>query len=168
MAQVNAGLAVVARYRIQEQGGDPANPAAGHVYLYQKADGFYVKRDDGTVLGPIGVRYYTYTVAGDLTVDPGVFRIYNLTGKVLIISQVHIAVNTVPTGATILVDVHENGTTIFTVQGNRPSIGIGSNTGFSVVVDDSSWASGNYLQVDVDQIGSVAAGADLTVTIIAS
>ena len=54
MAQINAGLADVARYRLQEQGGDPANPAAGYGYLYCKADGVYFKQDDGTVIGPFG------------------------------------------------------------------------------------------------------------------
>lgn len=54
MAQINAGLAEVARYRLKEQGGDPANPAAGYTYIYFKGDGFYYKDDAGNVVGPIG------------------------------------------------------------------------------------------------------------------
>ncbi len=57
MAQIDAGLAVVSRYRFLEQGGDPANPAAGYEYLYCKADGFYYKDDAGNVIGPLGVLY---------------------------------------------------------------------------------------------------------------
>ncbi len=57
MAQIDAGLAVVSRYRFLEQGGDPANPAAGHGYLYCKPDGIYLKQDDGTVVGPLGAPY---------------------------------------------------------------------------------------------------------------
>ncbi len=57
MAQIDAGLAVVSRYRFLEQGGDPANPAAGYGYLYFKAEGIYIRQDDGTVVGPLGVPY---------------------------------------------------------------------------------------------------------------
>lgn len=171
MAQINAGLAEVARYRLKEQGGDPANPAAGFQYLYCKANGLYIKLNDGTVLGPFAAspeRYYTFSVLSILTVAGGVIRIYNLTGAALTINEVHIAVNTAPTGAAILVDVHENGVTIFTVQGNRPTIAIAAFTGNTVVIDAPTWENDNYLTVDVDQIGSVIAGSNLTVTVVAS
>lgn len=118
--------------------------------------------------GGDGERYYTFAILGDLTVASGVFRIYNLTGAALTISKVHIAVNTAPTGATILADVNENGTTIFTTQGNRPSIAISAFTGETTTIDADSWDDENYVQVDVDQIGSTIAGADLTVTIVAA
>lgn len=113
-------------------------------------------------------RYYTFSISGDLVVDTGAFRLYNLTGEGLTISKVHIAVDTAPTGSAIIVDVNENGTTIFTTQANRPQIAISANTGESSAIDDPYWADGNYLTVDIDQIGSTIAGADLTITIIAS
>ncbi len=169
MAQVDAGLAVVSRYRLKELVGDPASPAAGFGYIFCRDDGkYYFINAAGNVFGPLGERYYTFSVPGDLTVDPGVFRIYNLTGRALTINRVHIAVNTAPTGAAILVDVHENGVTIFTNQANRPTIAIAAFTGETTTIDADSWADGNYLQVDVDQIGSTIAGADLTITVIAS
>lgn len=160
--------AVIERVRLQEQGADPSNPSAGYAYLYAKSDGIYLIQDDGKVLGPIGVKYYTFTVPGELAVDSGLLRIYNLTGKALNISKVHLGVNTAPTGASIIVDIHENGTTIFTTQGNRPAIVASAFTGQSTTIDDPSWANGNYLQADVDQIGSAVKGEDLTITVVAS
>ncbi len=161
--------AIIERIRMQEQGSDPSTPSSGFGYIFERDDGkFYVMNDAGNVFGPLGEKYYTYAVFGDLTVDPGVFRIHNLTGRDLTISKVHIAVNTAPTGAAILVDVNENGTTIFTNQANRPQIAIAAFAGNSVTIDAPTWENDNYLQVDVDQIGSTIAGADLTITVIAS
>jgi hypothetical protein len=161
--------AVIDRVRLKEQAGNPATPSSGFGWLFEKSDGdLYFMNDDGEVQGPLGQKYFVLTVAGDLADDPGVLRLYNLTGKALEISKVHLAVNTAPTGATIIVDIHENGTTIFTTQGNRPSIAISDFTGESTTIDEPSWADGNYLQADVDQIGSTVAGADLTITIVAS
>jgi hypothetical protein len=74
-------------------------------------------------------------------------------------------VGTAPTGAAILVDVNKNGTTIFTTQGNRPSIAAGGNASSAAVPDVTSLAAGDFLTVDVDQIGSTVAGSDLTVIV---
>lgn len=57
MGEVNINLAQIDRIRLDEQAGDPANPAAGYGYLYAKAGGVYFKQDDGTVIGPFGVPY---------------------------------------------------------------------------------------------------------------
>lgn len=161
--------AEIDRVRLREQGADPAMPSSAHGWIFERDDGkFYFMNDTGDVYGPIGERYFTLTVAGALTVDPGPLRLYNLTGRALTISRVHIAVDTVPTGAAIIVDVNENGTTIFTVQANRPQIAISANTGETTTIDDPSWASGNYLQIDVDQIGSGDPGENLTIMIVAS
>lgn len=89
-------------------------------------------------------------------------RYYNNTGAALVISDVRCSVNTAPTGATILVDVNENGTTIFTTQSGRPTIAASGNTDVSDTPDDTSWADGNYLQIEIDQVGSSTAGSDLT------
>lgn len=166
--------AVIDRFRAKEQAGDPANPSVGYWWIYVKANGLYYMEDDGTVTGPLiasapaPTRYYTFAIAGALTVDSNPFRIYNLTGAALTISEVHIAVNTAPTGAAILVDVNENGVTIFTVQGNRPTILATAFTGNTIVINAPTWDNDNYLTVDVDQVGAAVAGSDLTITVIAS
>ena len=164
--------AVIDKFRTKEQASDPSTPSSGFGWIYEKTDGLLYFMDDGgnviSLANESVERYFTLTVSGDLTADPGVLRLYNLTGADLTISKVHLAVNTAPTDAAILVDVNENGTTIFTTQGNRPTIVISAFTGETTTIDDASWADGNYLQADVDQIGSTIAGADLTITIIAS
>lgn len=75
------------------------------------------------------------------------------------------AVNTAPVGSSIIIDVNKNGTTIFTAQINRPTILSGTNdTGGSEVVPDvTSLVFGDYLTVDIDQVGSGTPGSDLTV-----
>jgi hypothetical protein len=114
------------------------------------------------------VRQSIFTVAGDLTALPGQLRIYNKLGYAQTISEVFIVVDDAPSGSSIIVDVHLNGTTIFTTQANRPSISAGANTGTTTSIDVSAWADNSYLTMDIDQIGSGTAGSDLTVHIIHS
>jgi len=105
-----------------------------------------------------------FSGAGPLTAGAGVGRWrfpYAAT-----IMGVTAAVGTAPTGAAILLDVHKNGTTVFTTQGNRPTIAVSAfATTTEAVPDVTAVDSGDYLTVDRDQVGSTVAGADLTVFI---
>jgi hypothetical protein len=83
----------------------------------------------------------------------------------LVITEVYIYANTAPTGADLIVDVNKNGTTIFTTQGNRPQIAAGANADTSGTPDVTSLLKNNRLTIDIDQVGSTIAGADLTVVI---
>jgi len=85
----------------------------------------------------------------------------------LTITKVKLVVKTAPTGAAIIVDINKNGTTIFTTQGNRPQIAAGATTGDSGAPDVTALAEGDKLTIDIDQIGSTIAGADLTVEVVA-
>lgn len=103
------------------------------------------------------------TVPGTLTVATGKTRIFNDTGATLTIRAVRATVNTVPTGAAIIVDCSKNNVTIFTTQANRPTIAISANSSGKVTtMNVTTFADGDYITFDVDQIGSSAAGADLT------
>lgn len=84
----------------------------------------------------------------------------------LTIVKVKIVVKTAPTGAALIVDVNKNGTTIFTTQGGRPSIAAGDTQDDSDTPDVTALAEGDKLTIDVDQIGSTIAGADLTVEVV--
>ena len=84
----------------------------------------------------------------------------------LTIVKVKVVVKTAPTGATLIVDVNKNGTTIFTTQGGRPSIAIGDTTDDSDTPDVTALAETDKITVDIDQVGSTVAGADLTVEVI--
>lgn len=106
-----------------------------------------------------------FSKAGTLTTGTGTFRLYSPGGVTWTIAEVRASVGTAPTGATLIVDVNKGGTTIFTTQSNRPTIAISGNTDLADAIEVSSLASGEYLTVDVDQIGSTIAGADLTVQV---
>lgn len=74
---------------------------------------------------------------------------------------VKLRAKTGPTGAALIVDINKNGTTVFST---RPQINDGSTTGGgSAVFSVTTLAAGDYLTVDIDQVGSTVAGADLTV-----
>ncbi len=81
------------------------------------------------------------------------------------IIDVRAVVNTQPTGADVIVDVDKNGTTIFSTQANRPTVAASSNDSGLAVPDITEFLAGDYLQVNIDQIGSTIAGADLTVMV---
>lgn len=107
-------------------------------------------------------------VPGVLVTQTGVTRIYNNTGMPFVIQKVFLAVNTAPTGAAIIADVNRNGTTIFTAQANRPQIAVSAFTGYSTAINMPLFADGDYLTVDIDQVGSTVAGSELTFHIIYS
>jgi hypothetical protein len=116
---------------------------------------------DGVLAVPIEA--YTFSVTGAVAVATGKSRIY-LEGD-YVVETVRAAVNTPPTGAALLVDVNKNGTTIYADQSKRPSIAAGANSAVGNNPDVTTLAAGDYLTVDVDQVGSTVAGADLTVTV---
>jgi len=116
---------------------------------------------DGVLAVPIEA--YTFSVTGAVAVATGRSRIY-LEGD-YVVETVRAAVNTPPTGAALLVDVNKNGTTIYADQSKRPSIAAGANSAVGNNPDVTTLAAGDYLTVDVDQVGSTVAGADLTVTV---
>lgn len=111
---------------------------------------------------------YPFSAAGTLAVKAGTNRLYNDTGRTLTIIAVRASVGTAPAGASVIVDVNKNGTTIFTTQTNRPTIVAASTTDTADTVEVSSWAAGEYLTIDIDQVGSSGTeGAYLTVTVVA-
>jgi hypothetical protein len=115
--------------------------------------------------GRDGMDAVTFSDQGTLVVATGAFRWYNDTGHTLVFRSIRASVTTVPTGATIIIDVNVNGTTIFSNQANRPTIPISGNTNKTVGFSTSSIADGSYVTVDIDQIGSTIEGSDLTVQI---
>lgn len=107
------------------------------------------------------------TFTGTLLVSNNPLRIYNNFGVDQTITEVFLSVSDSPVGSNIIVDVHKNGTTIFTNQSNRPQITAdGSTTGYSTSIDVPTWADGQYLTAHIDQIGSTTPGSNLVVHII--
>lgn len=110
----------------------------------------------------------TFHVPDTLTTGQKKPRI--LAPAALTITKVSLVIDTAPTGAAVIVDIHKGtgtGTTIFTTQSNRPQIADGAKTGSTTTIDVSSVSEGDEFSVYIDQIGSTIAGADLTIEIIA-
>lgn len=105
----------------------------------------------------------TFDQSGTLSVSTGTGRLTFQVATTIL--GVVAAVNTAPTGAAILVDVNKNGTTIFTTQGNRPSIAAAGFASSTAVPDVTAFAAGDYMTVDIDQVGSTVPGTNLTVTV---
>jgi hypothetical protein len=102
-----------------------------------------------------------------LTAGNGTMRFYNRTASELTLVGAWVSAGVVPTGADIIVDVNKNGTTIYTTQANRPTVPATTNGGaISATPDVTSFAVGDYLTVDIDQIGSTIAGGAITVGIV--
>ncbi|OGJ56681.1 hypothetical protein A3D88_02795 [Candidatus Peribacteria bacterium RIFCSPHIGHO2_02_FULL_52_16] len=66
-----------------------------------------------------------------------------------------------PTGAALIIDINEEGTTIFST---RPQISDGAETEAGThAFSDTSLAKGSEIHLDVDQIGSSRAGSGITI-----
>lgn len=106
---------------------------------------------------------FVFTQAGALAVGTGATRLYLPFGITII--EVEAAVGTAPTGASILVDVNVDGTTIFTTPSNRPEIAVSTFVDPATTIEDATHTDGQYLTVDIDQVGSTITGSDLVVVI---
>ena len=83
------------------------------------------------------------------------------------LTAVRASVSTAPTGSTLIVDINENGTTIFST---KLSIDAGEKTSTTAasaaVISDAVLADDSEITFDIDQVGSTIAGAGLKVTLI--
>ena len=147
-----------------------ANPtlASGELGLDTALNKF--KIGDGTTVwnslaystGARGQSLISYGKAGNISVTTGKIR-YRVPFSATILG-VTLAVGTAPTGSSIIVDVNKNGTTIFTTQANRPTILAGAfGTAAEVTnMEITSLAIGDYITLDIDQVGSTVTGADIS------
>lgn len=135
-----------------------------NVTIVQSDNSVEVK--DTGVQGPSGangIMAQLFTVPRTLTTGSGAGRFY--APRTMTISNISVYVATAPTGAAVIVDVNKNGTTIFTTQANRPTVAAGQNTSLVNSPDVDALVQGDYLSVDIDQIGSTFAGADATIQV---
>jgi hypothetical protein len=107
---------------------------------------------------------YIYFLLPDDTLTTGADKL----GRIYVdfagtISEAHASVKTAPTGADIVVDLHLNGTTIWSTQANRVTIAASANTGTQATFNTTTFASGDYFTIDLDTVGSSVAGAKLVV-----
>jgi hypothetical protein len=115
-----------------------------------------------------GVQQFTYqvqifTVPGTLSTGSGRAKFY-IPGAITL-GNVRASVGTAPTGQDLIIDVNKNGTTVFTNQALRPKIYAGQTLVSTSTPAVTQFSTGDYITVDVDQVGTFNPGSDLTVQI---
>lgn len=147
----------------------PSTPAANKLHLYVKdKDGvptLYAINDAGTDF-EIGERHSTlvFTYPDALVVGASVSSLLVAT-RDMTITKAYANVKTAPTGQAIVIDINKNGTTIWSTQANRVQIAAAASSGTQTSFNTTSLAEGDVLTMDIDQVGSGTAGADLTVSL---
>ena len=82
------------------------------------------------------------------------------------LSKVKASVNTAPVGATIVVDINENGTTILSTKLSIDASEKTSETAASAaVISDAALADNSLITFDIDQVGGSTKGKGLKVTL---
>jgi hypothetical protein len=118
--------------------------------------------DTGPV-GPPGPVVVTYSGRDPLTPRTGTIPYY--VEQDLIIGKVRASCGAAPTGSQLIVDVNVNGTTVYGDQAHRPAIAAGALTAVGGAPTTAGLSAGDYLTVDIDQVGSDTPGAALIVQI---
>lgn len=109
-------------------------------------------------------RAVSFYIDGTLAVETGAMSF--IAPMTLVIKEVRLSVDTAPTGADLIIDVNKNGSTIFTTQANRPTITASTTSATSAAPDVVNLVVGDKISIDIDQVGSTAAGDNLAVSVI--
>ena len=81
------------------------------------------------------------------------------------IVEAHARVATAPSGADIRLDILKNGASIHDTDGDKCTIAAGQNTGTTSTFNDNTLADGDYLELEIEQVGSTTAGTGLVCVI---
>lgn len=108
----------------------------------------------------------SFSISGSLSSGTGAGRLtFPFNAKIL---GVIASIGTAPVGNSVIVDVLKNGITLFTTQANRPTIAVGTNASALKVPDVTSVLAGDFITVNIAQVGSSTPGSNLTVTLVFS
>jgi hypothetical protein len=109
-------------------------------------------------------RAFAWYVSGTLTTGTNFGPRYVVPQSMTIVKCWLIA-RTGPSSQAILIDINKNGSTIWSSQGNRGTIASGATTGNTTTFNTTALSAGDYLDFDIDQVGSGTAGVDLTIVL---
>lgn len=143
---------------------DPAYDVYGVVlgydgYMWQGVEG-------GGGTGGTQTNELLMSIEGLLTTVTNPLKASNQFGTTKVIVEVYLTVGTAPAGDDLIVDILKNGTTIFTNPANRPTIPDGQTMGGTTSIDVPTWADGDYLEVEVAQVGTSVPGSDLVAHVV--
>lgn len=105
-----------------------------------------------------------FSRGGALVVTNGTSRL-PIVGGTFSIQSVLAMVGEAPVGADIIVDVKKNGTSVYSDPLGKPRIGVGTTASTEESHDATTVTSGDYLTVDINQVGSDNPGSDLVVAV---
>jgi len=105
------------------------------------------------------IEAFSFYSSGTMAVQTGKHEVPLPVGYQLV--SVSARVSTAPSGAAILIDINYNGATVYTTQANRVTIADGQKNATVSAAQVTTFASGGYLSVDIDQVGSSTPGSDL-------
>lgn len=121
---------------------------------------------NGTDFVSVSVQHYRVSIQGVLATGTDVIPRIHFP-RAATITKVSIRVTTAPTAATLIIDLNKNGSDSIFSGVTRPTIAAGAytNSVTSFHATNGVLAADEYLTLDIDQVGSTIAGADLSVTI---
>lgn len=124
--------------------------------------GFFINTNSSKILtnttnvssnNTIGNFEKSYRYSGTLETNTGSLRLY--LHKAATLTGIDLFVDTAPSGSSLNLDINQNGSSIAT-----PSIAA-DNTSNTSISANVSFAAGDYITVDIDQVGSSTAGSNL-------
>jgi len=77
------------------------------------------------------------------------------------IAEVHARVSSAPEGSAIRLDVLKNGASIHSSDEDKCTIAAGQNSGTTSAFSDNTLADGDYLELEIEQVGNSSAGTGL-------
>lgn len=109
---------------------------------------------------------YMLVVPGELSVgdDQTPWVYCGISG---VIQEIHALAKTAPTGAALTIEIEKyNGSSWQTVASSTNlQIASGDNHGFTDTLTNTTISEGDYLRLNIDQVGSTVAGEDLVVAV---
>jgi len=75
--------------------------------------------------------------------------------------EAHARVATAPAGAAIRLDLLKNGVSLHDSDGDKCTIADGQQVGSTSTFNDNSLSDGDYLELEIEQVGSTTAGTGL-------
>lgn len=142
------------------------DPTSGHTHDGSAGHGpvlSYLQLSDR----PTDKNAYVFSKVGSLSTGTDVSPLVIPVFEAMTLTQVLALVRTAPVGANIIIDINDDGTSIWNSGANRLNIPDGSTSVVSTTtINNPSVAALSKLTLDVDQVGSVTPGADLAVLLV--
>jgi hypothetical protein len=111
---------------------------------------------------PYDKNAFVFPITGNLTVGTDKAPLKHEMWENGTIIEVRAVCRTAPTGQAVKIDINDDGASIWSAA-NVLQIAVGNTAGNTSTINNPAVAKGSILTIDVDQIGSGVAGADLTV-----